>query len=65
MFRDYFDSELIAAMRARNVVLTNQEKRVVVLAAAATVFSAGVANGAWSVPGTATPVTDVTVFRSA
>lgn len=63
MYRNYFDAEMIAAMRARDIVLRNYEKRV-----AGKVMDTSVWTGAskttavskkWSSHADATPITDV------
>lgn len=63
IYRDYFDAELIAAARARDVVLRNAERRI-----AAAVFNTTTFTGAslttavstpWSTIASATPVSDV------
>ncbi len=61
MYRHYFDAELIAAMRARDVVLRNQERRVAAAVFNATTFSAqktSVVNE-WSKASDADPIGDV------
>lgn len=63
LYNQYFDAEQVSAMRAYDVVLRNQEKRV-----AAAIFNSTTWNGAslttsvsteWSTAATATPITDV------
>lgn len=63
LYADYFDAEMVAAERARDVVLRNFEKRI-----AAAVFNATTWNGAalttgitheWDDPANATPQDDV------
>jgi hypothetical protein len=58
-FRNYFDAEAVAAQRTRDVVLRNQERRVIaaVLGATATAAAAAV----WSNKSSATPVADVMI----
>lgn len=57
MYREYFDAEVVAAMRVRHAVLSNAESRVI----AALLANANTANAAvqYDLPGTATPITDV------
>lgn len=57
MYRDYVDSDLIAAQRARDAVLRNAETRIItaILAAA----SGTAASVAWSNFASATPISDV------
>ena len=59
IYKDYFVAEEMSGKRARSTVLIEQEKR-----AAAATFGNGSINttastAAWSVPATATPVTDI------
>ncbi|MBX3435545.1 MAG: hypothetical protein KF847_19685 [Pirellulales bacterium] len=63
MYREYFDAELVAAMRARDAVLRNMEADVIAKVTdtgvwAGAALTTGVSN-AWSSPSSATPVTDV------
>jgi hypothetical protein len=57
MYADYFDAELVAAQRARNIVLSSHERRVI----AAALAIAGTAAGAvaWTTTASATPIDDV------
>lgn len=56
MYQDYFDSELLAARRAQELVVSNFERRIVTLADAVTGAAAA---AAWNLPATATPIVDV------
>ena len=61
MYADYFDSEQIAAMRARHAVMINAEKRVAAAVFNATTwtsYTTGV-SVEWSTAATATPLVDV------
>jgi hypothetical protein len=67
MYANYFDAEVVAAARARDVVLRNAEKR-----AAALIFNTTTWTGsslttavgtAWSTVATAVPITDVNAAR--
>ncbi len=57
MFADFFDAEQLAAMRARDVVVRNYEKRIAALALAITNTNA--AAFVWSDAAQATPIVDV------
>lgn len=61
MYADYFDAELIAAMRARHGILQNLETRVIASALAnAVAYSGGALPAVWSDPANSTPITDIT-----
>lgn len=57
MYADYFDAEQIAALRARNIVLSSHERRVIALADAISNTSA--AGTAWTDTDSSTPITNV------
>jgi len=59
MYAEYFDAELVSALRARSAVLLNAERRVI--NALLVVAGFGSANAAikWNLPATATPILDV------
>lgn len=57
MYADYFDAELMAAMRARDAVLRNFEIRVAALAHAISATSA--AGTVWSSTASATPIANI------
>lgn len=59
IYRRYFDAEVVAAKRARNIVLQNHEIRVVTAATNIATYTNAPAAVAWTSPATATPVTDV------
>ena len=59
MYSDYFDAEVLAAERARDIVMRNFEKRVADTLFNATTWSPTSVTTEWSTAATATPVTDV------
>lgn len=63
MFREYFDAEVIAALRARHAVLANAEARVI----NALLANANTANATvkWDLPATAKPIDNVEVAVNA
>lgn len=63
MYAQYFDAELMAAVRARSVVLRNFEARWAALAHAISGTTA--AGTAWSSPSTATPIANVRTAKLA
>lgn len=67
MYRNYFDAELIAAQRARNMVMQNYEIRVAALLFNATTFTSytSAVTTEWSTGASATPVDDVQTAKSA
>jgi hypothetical protein len=63
LYSNYFDAEQVAAMRAYDVVLRNQEKRVASLLFNSTTYTGASLTTAvsteWSTAATATPISDV------
>lgn len=59
MYRDYFDAEVVSALRARWAVLSNAEKRVLDQLLDTSVFSNAAAAVNWDTPATAKPIDDV------
>jgi hypothetical protein len=59
MYRNYFDAEQVAAARARDRVLRNQELRIAALLQATATFGNAAASVVWSTYATAVPITDV------
>ena len=59
MYRDYFDAELIATMRARRAIMEAQEKRVAAAVFNATTYSATAVSNEWDDAANATPIADV------
>jgi len=59
LFANFFDAEEVATMRAVDVLLRNQEKRVADLLTDTTKFGVNNVSTKWSSPDTATPRTDV------
>jgi len=60
MYREYFDMEVVAALRARSAVLSNAERRVISALLNTSVFTNTAAAAVkWDVPATAKPITDV------
>ncbi len=60
LFVQFFDAEVIAAMRTRDIILRNHEKRVALLGDAIPGGQATAATALWSAKATADPVQDVT-----
>jgi hypothetical protein len=62
--RRYWDDELLAAQRTRDVVLRNQERRIVTAALAGAANTSAVATGSrWSVHATAAPYDDILLAK--
>ena len=61
MYADYFDSEILAAQRARHVVLQNLELDMIALAQAVSYTDTAAVN--WSTNASADPVADMTKWR--
>jgi hypothetical protein len=59
IYRRYFDAEVVAARRARNKVLANQEKRICTLLNNTGAFTNEAAAAVWSNHSSATPISDV------
>lgn len=59
MYADYFDAEMVAAMRARRVVMENMEKRVAALIFASGTWTPTAVTNEWDDGTNATPITDV------
>ena len=59
LFANFFDAEEVATMRAVDVLLRNQEKRVADLLTSTATFGANNVANPWSGPDTAKPRTDV------
>jgi hypothetical protein len=59
MYRDYFDAELVATERARDVVLRNMEKRIADLLFNSTTFTPTTITNEWDDATNATPIDDV------
>jgi len=59
MYREYFDAELVATRRARNVVLRNLEIRMATALFNATTWTATAITNEWDDFGNAVPITDV------
>ena len=62
-YREYFDAELMAAMRARSIVLSNQEQRIAAKLFNTTTFTGAALTTAvgttWDTVASATPIDDV------
>lgn len=59
MYSDYFNAEQISALRARNVVLTAAEQRVITALLNTGTFANGAASVVWTNSASAVPMTDV------
>lgn len=59
IYRRYFDAEVVATKRARDVVLRNHERRVTTKLTTTGSYTNAAATTLWSTAATATPVTDV------
>lgn len=59
LFRNFFDAEEIAVMRATDVLLRNQEKRIADKLTSTTTFGTHNVSTKWSTPSTCTPRADV------
>lgn len=59
IYRRYFESEVVATKRARDVVLRSHERRVCTKLTTNASFTNAAAAVAWSTAATATPITDV------
>jgi len=64
-YRNYFDAEQVAAMRAMDVVLREAEKRTAALLENTSTFNTTAAGVKWDLPGTADPVLDVIASKRA
>jgi len=59
MFAEYFDAEVVSALRARSAVLMNAEKRVINKLLDTSTFTNANATVKWNLPATAVPITNV------
>jgi hypothetical protein len=59
MYAEYFDAELVSALRARSAVLLNAERRVINALLVGAGFGSANAAIKWNLPATATPISDV------
>jgi hypothetical protein len=59
LYRNYFDAEVVAAMRATDVILRNQEKRIADKMTATATFGTNNVSTTWSTSDSATPRADV------
>ena len=64
-FQQFIDAELVAALRARDVVLRDAEQRTAALLENTTTFTNAAAGVTWDTPATADPVKDVVDAKKA